>query len=328
MSEEKDQLKILFDELSDDDDMPEEKESNMGNVFDDAFRDVENKPESKNVFKETEEPVKEDVTEEVTEEDEEDLYEDEEDKEDASPKKSLSYKTSLTIFTIVVVALTLIAIVLILYKRGVIFSDTKPTTPSQTVIPSSDDPSSSENPSSSEDPTDPSVSSSEDPTEPSQSADVVLSHYTNLFVITNDTVNMRGTPSTDAPIVAILHKDFGGEVLGLEGDWYHVTSGGIEGYIRSDLLVTGDEAKNLAPLIAKKLVKITGESGVNVRAQATTDAVIVAQAAYGSTWEYVAIEGKFYKISLSRTEGNLTGYVSRDYSDYSYYLEEAIRNGN
>ena len=47
-------------------------------------------------------------------------------------------------------------------------------------------------------------------------------------------------------IIGKLSGDGACEVLGEGGEWGHITSGGIEGYISSQSLVTGEEAKELA----------------------------------------------------------------------------------
>lgn len=61
-----------------------------------------------------------------------------------------------------------------------------------------------------------------------------LSHFTNLGLIqVSGYVNIRETPGTDGTILGTIANGGGCEVLGTEGDWTKIRSGGIEGYVNS-----------------------------------------------------------------------------------------------
>ena len=71
--------------------------------------------------------------------------------------------------------------------------------------------------------------------------------YQNLGIVqVSGYVNIRETPDMKGNIIGKVSGDGACEVLGEEGEWSHITSGGIEGYISSQYLVTGEEAKELA----------------------------------------------------------------------------------
>lgn len=58
---------------------------------------------------------------------------------------------------------------------------------------------------------------------------------------------MRKEPNTSADIVGKLMGDSACEILdSTQEGWYKISSGGIEGYIDSQYVLTGDEAKTKA----------------------------------------------------------------------------------
>lgn len=57
--------------------------------------------------------------------------------------------------------------------------------------------------------------------------------------------NIRTAPTVEAERTGVLKSARAAEVLGEENGWTKVSSGGIEGYIRSDLLVFSEEAQKL-----------------------------------------------------------------------------------
>ena len=55
--------------------------------------------------------------------------------------------------------------------------------------------------------------------------------------------NIRGEASEEAEIIGVLLPGCQADVLETEGDWSRIRSGNVEGYIHSDLLVFGEEAR-------------------------------------------------------------------------------------
>ena len=61
--------------------------------------------------------------------------------------------------------------------------------------------------------------------------------YQNLGIVqVSGYVNIRETPDMKGNIIGKISGDGACEVLGEEGEWSHITSGGIEGYISSQYL--------------------------------------------------------------------------------------------
>ncbi len=140
--------------------------------------------------------------------------------------------------------------------------------------------------------------------------------YQNLGIVqVSGYVNIRETPDMKGNIIGKISGDGACEVLGEEGEWSHITSGGIEGYISSQYLVTGDEAKELAKgLVKKRAIIMTENDNLNIRSEASTDADIVGQALPAERYEVLSEEDGWVQIN--------SGYISADYCEVKYALNE------
>ena len=68
----------------------------------------------------------------------------------------------------------------------------------------------------------------------------------------------------------------GCEILEDANGWYKISSGGITGYVKSDYILTGDEAKQAAMNHAE-LMAIVHADRLNARTEPSTDAKIWTQ---------------------------------------------------
>ena len=144
----------------------------------------------------------------------------------------------------------------------------------------------------------------------------VIDAYQNLGIVqVSGYVNIRETPDMKGNIIGKVSGDGACEVLGEEGEWSHITSGGIEGYISSQYLVTGDEAKELAKgLVKKRAIIMTENDNLNIRSEASKDAQIVGQALPAERYEVLSEEDGWIQIN--------GGYISADYCEVKYALNE------
>ena len=101
----------------------------------------------------------------------------------------------------------------------------------------------------------------------------VLNMYDNLGVsLASDYINVRSSPKEDGinNIVGKFPGYAGCNILGEENGWYKIKSGSVTGYVRKDLIATGDTAQNLAVQHAQVMAIVNTES-LNVRSEASTD---------------------------------------------------------
>ena len=140
--------------------------------------------------------------------------------------------------------------------------------------------------------------------------------YQNLGIVqVSGYVNIRETPDMKGNIIGKVSGDGACEVLGEEGEWSHITSGGIEGYISSQYLVTGEEAKELAKsLVKKRAIIMTENDNLNIRSGPSKDAEIVGQALPAERYEVLSEADGWVEIN--------SGDIAADYCEVKYALNE------
>ena len=153
--------------------------------------------------------------------------------------------------------------------------------------------------------------------EAAKEKEAVVDSYKNLGIVqVSGYLNMRETASTDGNIIGKLMGDSACEIVddSTEG-WYQVESGGISGYISSEFVLTGDEARKKALELVEKRAVITADS-LNIRKEPNTESEVVGQALKN---ERYVVEGgpKDGWIQIS------SGYISADYAEIKYALNEA-----
>ena len=145
----------------------------------------------------------------------------------------------------------------------------------------------------------------------------VVESYQNLGIVdVSGYLNMRESASTTSDVIGKLMGDSACEIVddSTEG-WYQVESGGIYGYISSEFVLTGDEAKKKALELVEKRALITADS-LNIRKEPNTESEVVGQALKN---ERYVVEGEPENgwIQIS------SGYISTDYAEIKYALNEA-----
>ncbi|MBC5711291.1 SH3 domain-containing protein [Hungatella hominis] len=144
----------------------------------------------------------------------------------------------------------------------------------------------------------------------------VVDSYQNLGIVqVSGYLNVRKEPNTSADIVGKLMGDSACEILdSTQEGWYKISSGGIEGYIDSQYVLTGDEAKTKAyELVA--LRAIVQVDNLNIRKEANTTSDVVGQGLINERYEVIDQVDGWVQIP--------SGYMSADYVKLEYALNEA-----
>jgi len=159
----------------------------------------------------------------------------------------------------------------------------------------------------------------------------VLNMYDNLGVsLASDYINVRSSPE-EKGIDNIIGKfpGYGGcNILGEENGWYHIKSGSVDGYVRADLLATGQTAQDLAVQNAHVMALINTQS-LNVRAQASTDSEAWTQVTSGQRYDVVNQMDGWVELDLGDGDDSDSAqgsFVSTRDNNVSvrYALQEAI----
>lgn len=139
-------------------------------------------------------------------------------------------------------------------------------------------------------------------------------------------VNIRSGPSTDYEIVGRLYPGGMATAVASENGWTKIISGQIEGYIRSDFLLFGEDAVKAAETYYSKHYRVVS-STLNLRASASTDSTIKAQLFKNADLTLIEVSGDWLKVTWNGTASSVTGYVHSSYvsNEYKYAVspEEA-----
>ena len=81
-----------------------------------------------------------------------------------------------------------------------------------------------------------------------------LEGYTNIAISkVEDNLNIRDVAGTDGKLVGKMRNDSACDVIGIEGEWAHIVSGEVEGYVKAEYLITGQEAVDKALELANAI---------------------------------------------------------------------------
>lgn len=132
-------------------------------------------------------------------------------------------------------------------------------------------------------------------------------------------INVRNQPSVEGEIVGKLYNDSVGEIIGEEADgkWLLIKSGNVEGYIKAEYALRGEEGQNKADEVGQKFAKVTAVT-LRVREEATTESDTMALLPVEEVLPvHEEVEG-WAKVSTE--EGD--GYISTEFAEI--YTEHKV----
>lgn len=132
-----------------------------------------------------------------------------------------------------------------------------------------------------------------------------------LMANVDEFLYVRDSASEDGGIVGKLFKGDVADIVAAAGEWTQVRSGNVNGYVKNEFCVTGDDAYNLANSVCTTYAT-SQTSGLRVRSEASQEASVIDTAAEGDKLKVVTdaptIDG-WVAVDCDGT----TGYVSSDY---------------
>ncbi len=135
----------------------------------------------------------------------------------------------------------------------------------------------------------------------------------------NDYVNVRDNPNEeDGEIIGKLYDDSVGTFIEETDGWYKIKSGSVEGYVKAEYCVTGEDAVELAKQVGKRIATVTTTT-LKVRSGPSTDDEVLGLVPIED--ELVVTEELDGWVKVSIEEGE--GYVSMDYVTLSTEFVEA-----
>jgi len=149
--------------------------------------------------------------------------------------------------------------------------------------------------------------------------DEELDSYDNLGICRlkdGGFLNVREEPGKSAAVIGKFYNNSACDILETveDGAWYHISSGGLEGYVKSDYIATGDEGRTLAKQhFAQRAIVIPDV--LWIRQEPGTDAKVLGAVRKGERYEVLDNTDGWVKIE--------EGYISSEYVEIRNCLNEA-----
>ena len=133
--------------------------------------------------------------------------------------------------------------------------------------------------------------------------------FKNLVIArVNNYVNVRDLPSEEGNIVGKLYDKSVGNFIEEVDGWYKISSGSVEGYVKGEFCVTGDDAVEYAKEVGTRIATVTTTT-LKVRQEPGLDAVVLGLVPIED--ELIVTEELEGWVKVNIEEGD--GYVSADY---------------
>lgn len=128
----------------------------------------------------------------------------------------------------------------------------------------------------------------------------------------NDYINVRSGPGTDSPIIGKLYDGSVAQVLdvaGENGEWFHISSGSVEGYAKAEFFLYGDAAEQVLDDYVTRYALVQADR-LNVREEPDLGARKLGSVNTGRRLVVLEDCGEWIKVQYTDREA---GYVSAEY---------------
>lgn len=87
-------------------------------------------------------------------------------------------------------------------------------------------------------------------------------------------VHVRNQPGLEGEVIGKLHNNSVGEIVGEEGEWLRIASGSVEGYIKAEFALRGEEGAAKAEEVGERRARVEADA-LRVREEASTESEIL-----------------------------------------------------
>lgn len=149
--------------------------------------------------------------------------------------------------------------------------------------------------------------------------------YENIAVSqVSDYVNIREQATTNSKIVGKIYNNCAATILetveGEGGSWYRIQSGTVNGFIKSQYFITGQEAETLAESIGREFVTVNVDN-LRLREEPNLTSNVLTMISSGSRYVVQGDEGDFYKVEV---DADLIGYIAKSYCKVEVEFDQAV----
>lgn len=149
--------------------------------------------------------------------------------------------------------------------------------------------------------------------------------YENIAVSqVTDYVNIREQATTNSKIVGKIYNNCAATILetveGEGGSWYRIQSGTVNGFIKSEYFITGQEAETLAQSIGREFVTVSVDN-LRLREEPNLTSNVLTMISSGSRYVVQGDEDDFYKVEV---DADLIGYIAKSYCKVEVEFDQAV----
>lgn len=150
-----------------------------------------------------------------------------------------------------------------------------------------------------------------------------IEEYQNFAIADVDSyVNVRQEPNTDCEVLGKLYDGAVAQILETVGEgenqWFKVVSGSVEGYIKAEFFIHGEDAAAVMDQYVAKYVSVNADK-LNVREGQTTESRRIGYLCTGERLKVIEDNGEWIHVQYT---DEIKGYVSAQYvtieEDYIY----------
>ena len=157
-----------------------------------------------------------------------------------------------------------------------------------------------------------------------------VSPYANVAIaqVANDDgyVNVRTDSSTEAEIVGKIYNNCAATILetvdGENGEWYRIQSGTVEGYIKAEFFITGEEAEKIAKEIGTVYATVTSPT-LKVREQPDLSEDVRILTLLPLEGRYIVTE-ETDEWAFIQVDADTSGYVYKECVSIDVEFKKAI----
>lgn len=150
-----------------------------------------------------------------------------------------------------------------------------------------------------------------------------IEEYQNFAIADVDSyVNVRQEPNTDCEVLGKLYDGAVAQILETVGEgenqWFKVISGSVEGYIKAEFFIHGEDAAAVMDQYVAKYVSVNADK-LNVREGQTTESRRIGYLCTGERLKVIEDNGEWIHVQYT---DEIKGFVSAQYvtieEDYIY----------
>lgn len=157
---------------------------------------------------------------------------------------------------------------------------------------------------------------------PKKQSEVRESKYKDIGIsIAGSYVNVRQGADTGSEVLGKLHNGAAAKILDTDGEWYHVESGSVKGYVKAEYLKTGIPEEELIDQYGVLRISV-GVDGLNVREKPDTESEKLTVIYQNEKYPVIELLDEWVKIDV--TDDKVIGYVKREYIELIVDFRKAV----